>query len=188
MRMFFNNLFFKAFCLSVVIIYSASSSEMDIFNHDVNFLKTIEHTHIEKFPQILSSSFKEEAKKLKHYDDFKDEESQENSTRTWVLRCKLLKLASCFGDEEAKNIYKEDIESKKYSRDCADCFIAGYEDEYDIKTVRAFFWEHLAYEDEKEKEELVKAYIEGKLVPLNTKRSEFWKKYSVENPVFHISY
>lgn len=186
--MFFNNLFLKSFCLSIVIIYSASSSEIDIFNHDVNFLRTIEQTHIEKFPQILSSSLKEEAKKLKYYDDFKDEESRINSTRTWGLRCKLLKIASCFGDEEAKNIYKEDIESKKYSRDCADCFIAGYEDEYDIKTVRAFFWEHLAQEDEKEKEELIRAYIDGKLVPLNIKRAEFWKNYSVEQPIFHISY
>ena len=54
--------------------------------------------------------------------------------------------------------------------------------------MRAFFWEHLAQEDEKEKEELIRAYIDGKLVPLNIKRAEFWKNYSVEQPIFHISY
>lgn len=132
------------------------------------------------FPNIGESLIKL-SEQYNSSDAFGDEESKVRSTNNWVQKCKFLKLAMKAGNQDAENLYRESIESKKYSRDCADCLIAGYENEYDIKDVRAFFWEHLAYEDEKEKEDLAKSYLEGKLVKINKERSVFWKKYQIES-------
>ena len=143
----------------------------------VDLSELVEKSTISGFTETLSCGLVDLSKNYNSTDSFGDEMAKTRSTANWLEKWKLLKIASLFGSAEAVELCKKAIESKQYSRDCADCLIAGYEDSYDLKEVRAFFWEHLAFVDEQEKEGLIKAYSEGVLVPLNRERIEFWRKY-----------
>lgn len=116
-------------------------------------------------------------------DLFGSEDIIEQSNKNWLDNCRILKLAIALGNKDAQLILQENLESKKYSRDTVDCILTGYEEDFDEKKVRAFFWEHLACEDENEKRSLVEAYLEGNLVPLDHIRSKYWESYTIiRNP------
>lgn len=102
---------------------------------------------------------------------------KDQSTRNWQKKCMLLKLAMRMGDKESANLYKTAIESKKYSRDCVDMLIAGYEHDVDVKEIRAFFWEHLAYADKDQRDSLIEEYRKGNLLKKDEERAAFWKKF-----------
>ena len=88
----------------------------------------------------------EEAKKYNGTDAFWSEERREKSNLEWKRKCQLLKEAIALGSAEAKEIYSKSIESKYYSKDLADCWIIGHENEIDVRVVTAFFWEQIAAE------------------------------------------
>jgi hypothetical protein len=182
---------FLAFCLT--FICNSHTFCTDILGSDnirrlaktkafnIDLEEITEQSSINNFSQNIANNLIKLTQNYSANDGFGDEETKTVSTKYWLEKCKILKISALLGNQEAKGIYEKAIESKKYSRDCADCLIAGYEDKYDIKEIRAFFWEHLAYEDEEEKSNLIKAYSEGKIVPFNKKRAEFWKNYSIQS-------
>jgi hypothetical protein len=125
--------------------------------------------------KIMAAQLRESAKTYDKYDAYWD---MENATKNWLTRVKLLKMAIALGDEEAQKIYADGLESKRYSKECYDCFILGTD--FDPKIVLNFFWEHLAYEDDSERESLIKAYKEGVKIHPNPERLLFWQAYSPE--------
>lgn len=150
---------------------------LNIQKTSLDVVPIIKHSTMSNVMENLSHEFLQLAKQYKSTDNFSDKTAKDISTNNWTEMWKLLKISSAFGNRDATEFAKTLMESKKYSRDCADCLIAGYEDSYDLKEVRAFFWEHLALVDEQEKEGLIKAYSEGNLVPLSTEKAGFWRTY-----------
>jgi len=100
------------------------------------------------------------------------------SNENWAKKCQLLKKAiTQFNNEEARCLYKEGLELKKYEVDCTEFLIFCEKKHLDEKSVRAFHWEHLAAEDKKERELLIQAYEQGRKVPLNKIRADYWRNY-----------
>ena len=118
-----------------------------------------------------------QAKQIPSTNNFFSQVGKEESDANWKKKCSLLKEAiEKFDSGEAKELYKTALESKKYSVDNTDFLIDGYT-RFDVKEIREFFWIHLAMEDEKAREELSRAYIEGFKVPLDPIKGRFWKLY-----------
>ena len=80
------------------------------------------------------------------------------------------------GYRKASQIYDKALKSKKYGRDFVDCFFQGHPKE--IKKIRAFWWEHLALQDENERFNLIQAYKKGDLVDKDINRARFWEEYN----------
>ena len=121
-----------------------------------------------------------EAGKLNMTNAFYNESRRVQSNLEWKMRCQMLKEANSLGSSEAKEIYLESLESKHYNRDLVECWIEGHEDELDVKIIRAFFWEHLALEEEKEKSELIKAYLTGLDVYQDEARAQYWINFKIK--------
>ena len=122
-----------------------------------------------------------EAKKYKMDDAFTDQKRIDQSNSEWKAKRILLKKALMAGHPEAQKLLFEEIEGKKYNRDLAHVWVHGHEKEFDVKMVRAFYWEQLSMFDQKERNALIEAYKEGEEVDQNLERSEFWRNYKEED-------
>lgn len=132
---------------------------------DRNFSRNLREIVLKDSPDSIEERFykilEQSADAFKNHDNFSDKDSYARSLNNWRERCQYLKAAISLGSKEAQETYERELESKKYSLECYDCLIAGYEDTYDPKTVLAFYWEQVAQEIPSEREKLNQAYLQG---------------------------
>lgn len=142
---------------------------------DKNFSRNLREIVLKDSPDSIEERLykilEHSADAFKGHDNFSDKDSYTRSLNNWRERCRYLKSAISMGSKEAKKTYERELESKKYSLECYDCLIAGYEDTYDPKMVLGFYWEQVAQEIPSEREKLNQAYAKGIAVSLENNQS-----------------
>jgi hypothetical protein len=162
-----NNLFISLLIGSICTVNAAETQNYLPPMEAENFSHHLREVILQASPARLYEILEEAADSFKDHENFSDKDLYAQSLYNWKERCQYLKAAIALGSSKAKDIYTEELESKKYSLECYDCLIAGYEDSYDPRTVLAFYWEQVAQEIPSEQEKLALAYEQGKAIRLD---------------------
>lgn len=151
------------------------------------YKKTIKRDNVLK---RISIEFLENAKSYAMTDAYQTQELRQLSNKNFFSRCLLLKAANILYDQpETNKLWEEAKESKKYSVECCDAFLAADEDagvtysSQEESDIHQFFYNQLNY-----MESIEEFYLNSLVTPLKymTLRTEKQKEdqtatYSREN-------